>query len=57
MGQWEVEALAARADVLPPQLAATAPGVSARQMSVQALAAMGQALTAGGAGVWVCIGI
>jgi hypothetical protein len=48
LGQWEVEALAPRADVLPPQLAAAAPGVSARRMSVEAMAAMGQALAAGG---------
>jgi len=49
LGQWEVEALAARADVLPPQLAAAAPGVSARRMSVERIAVMGQALAAGGA--------
>jgi hypothetical protein len=49
LGQWEVEALAPRADVLPPQLALTAPSVSARRLSVEAMAAMGQALAAGGA--------
>jgi hypothetical protein len=49
LGQWEVEALAPRADVLPPQLALAAPGVSARRLSVEAIAAMGQAVVAGGA--------
>lgn len=49
LGQWEVEALVPRADVLPPQLAEAAPGVSARRLSAAALVAMAEAMVAGGA--------
>eukprot|EP00879_Flechtneria_rotunda_P023341 GHRR01024691.1.p1 GENE.GHRR01024691.1~~GHRR01024691.1.p1 ORF type:complete len:238 (+),score=83.68 GHRR01024691.1:52-714(+) len=40
LGQWEVEALRGRADLLPPQLLSAAPGQCARKMSIEALAEM-----------------
>lgn len=49
LGQWEVEALRGRADVLPPQLLMASPAQSARKLSMEALAGMTDVLVASGA--------
>ncbi|WIA10346.1 hypothetical protein OEZ85_010538 [Tetradesmus obliquus] len=49
LGQWEVEALRGRADLLPPQLLQASPAQSARKLSVEALAGMTDVLVMSGA--------
>jgi hypothetical protein len=48
LGQWEVEALRGRADILPPQLLMASPAQSARKLSVEALAGMADVLVMSG---------
>jgi hypothetical protein len=48
LGQWEVEALRGRADLLPPQLLQASPAQSARKLSVEALAGMTDVLVMSG---------
>lgn len=48
LGQWEVEALRGRADLLPPQLLQASPAQSARKLSVEALAGMMDVLVMSG---------
>lgn len=48
LGQWEVEALRGRADILPPQLLMASPAQSARKLSVEALAGMMDVLVMSG---------
>jgi len=50
LGQWEVEALRGRADLLPPQLLMASPAQSARKLSVEALAGMTDVLFMTGEG-------
>lgn len=52
LGQWEVEALRGRADLLPPQLLMASPAQSARKLSVEALAGMADVLVMSGRWVW-----
>ncbi|KAF8069423.1 GRV2 [Scenedesmus sp. PABB004] len=49
LGQWEVEALRGRADLLPPQLLQASPAQSARKLSLEALAGMADVLVTAGA--------
>lgn len=49
LGQWEIEALRGRADILPPQLLMASPAQSARKLSVEALAGMADVLVMSGA--------
>jgi hypothetical protein len=55
LGQWEVEALRGRADLLPPQLLGASPATSAHKLSVEALAGMADVLVMSGARAWVCV--
>jgi len=48
LGQWEVEALRGRADLLPPQLLMASPAQSGRKLSVEALAGMTDVLVMAG---------
>lgn len=50
LGQWEVEALRGRADLLPPQLLMASPAQSGRKLSVEALAGMADVLVMSGEG-------
>lgn len=55
LGQWEVEALRGRADILPPQLLMASPAQSARKLSVEALAGMADVLVMSGRCMCACV--
>lgn len=48
LGQWEVEAMRGRADLLPPQLLMASPAQSAHKLSVEALTGMTDVLVMSG---------
>lgn len=48
LGQWEVEALRGRADLLPPQLLMASPAQSSHKLSIEALAGMADILVMSG---------
>lgn len=48
LGQWEVEAMRGRADLLPPQLLMASPAQSAHKLTVEALAGMTDMLVMSG---------